>query len=300
MPMRQSQDDRYDPRQAPGPDDDVAYDVETPPRRPRWRLYATIGVAVVAVFGFGAIVAYGYLSYADRHALAPAPLVTADPRPARTKPENDGALAIPHKNIAVFGAGQRSAEEAAGRGAETLLPLPEAPLPRPVPSPAAQAVPVSARPDGAAQMASVPSSLPAAPAVLPPADATQAAIGVAAPLRPVPPPPPAPVRSAAAAPQAATAPVPAQPAQAAPASGFRIQVGAMRTEAEARTAWDQVQRRHPEILGRLAPSFARVELGERGSFFRVQAGPLPSRDAARSACERLSKAGTVCFVVPPA
>jgi cell division septation protein DedD len=94
--------------------------------------------------------------------------------------------------------------------------------------------------------------------------------------------------------------VPAQPAQAAPASGFRIQVGAMRTEAEARTAWDQVQRRHPEILGRLAPSFARVELGERGSFFRVQAGPLPSRDAARSACERLSKAGTVCFVVPPA
>jgi cell division septation protein DedD len=49
----------------------------------------------------------------------------------------------------------------------------------------------------------------------------------------------------------------------------------------------------------MAPSYAKVELGDRGSFFRVQAGPLASRDAARSACERLSKAGTVCFVVPP-
>jgi len=297
MPMRQSQDDRRDPRQAYAHDDDAAYDHDVPPRRPRWRLYATIGAAVVAVFGFGGIVAYGYLSYADRHALAPAPLVTADPRPARTKPEKDGGLDIPHKNIAVFGAGQRSAEDGARRGTETLLPLPEAPLPRPVPSPTAQAVPVSARPDGAAQTASVPSSSPAAPVALPAADATQAAIGVATPLRPVPPPPPAPTRSASGF---ATLAAPASVPAAALPAGFRIQVGAMRTEAEARTAWEQVQRRHPEILGRLAPSFARVELAERGSFFRVQAGPLPSRDAARSACERLSKAGTVCFVVPPA
>ena len=55
-----------------------------------------------------------------------------------------------------------------------------------------------------------------------------------------------------------------------------------------------------DVLAGMAPSFARVELGERGSFYRIQAGPLPSRDAARGACERLSKAGTVCFVVPPA
>jgi cell division septation protein DedD len=73
----------------------------------------------------------------------------------------------------------------------------------------------------------------------------------------------------------------------------------MRTEAEARAVWEQVSRRHPEILGRMAPSYSRAELGERGSFFRVQAGPLPSRDAAREACERLTKAGTVCLVVPP-
>lgn len=301
--MRHRNDDRAEPEfAAPHPDDDAraGYD-----ERPGLRRWAAIAIAGGAVIGFGGIVAYGYLSYADRHALAPAPLVTADPRPARTKPENDGGLDIPHKNIAVFGAGQRSAEEGARRGTETLLPLPEAPLPRPVPSPTAQAVPVSARPDGAVQTASVPSSSQAVPVTPPAADATQAAIGVPATLRPVPPPPPAPTRSAAVAPSA-TATTTAMPAAPVPVpaaglpGGFRIQVGAMRTEAEARTAWEQVQRRHPEILGRLAPSFARVELAERGSFFRVQAGPLPSRDAARSACERLSKAGTVCFVVPPA
>jgi cell division septation protein DedD len=73
----------------------------------------------------------------------------------------------------------------------------------------------------------------------------------------------------------------------------------MRTEPEARAAWEQVRRKHPDVLGPMAPSYAKVELGDRGSFFRVQAGPLASRDAARSACEKLSKAGTVCFVVPP-
>jgi cell division septation protein DedD len=300
--MRQGHVDRHAPNEAHGPHDDPDYGFEERPRRSGWRRVATIMVAFVAVFGFGAIVAYGYLSYADRHALAPAPLVAADTRPVRAKPENDGGLAIPHQNMAVFDAGQQSSPARAPRGAETLLPLPEAPLPKPTPSPAAQAVTVSARPDGAAaapaQAAAVPGALQATPSVA--ADATQAAIGLPPAPRVAPlPPPPAPATAAAVRIASVTPTAPAAPQQGS-ASGFRIQVGAMRTEAEARTAWEQVQRRHPDILGRLAPSFARVELGDRGSFYRVQAGPLPSRDAARGACERLSKAGTVCFVVPPA
>jgi cell division septation protein DedD len=270
--MRHRHHDRVDPEfAAPHRDDDAQDDI---PARSGIRRWAALALAGGAVIAFGGVVAYGYLTYADRHGATPAPLVVADQRPVRVKPDHDGGLEVPHKNIEVFDAGQRGQRGALPRGAETLLPPPETPLPKPVPAPVAQ--PVAVVPPGAA------------PRQAAAGDVTQAAIGdVAAPvpaLGPAPPPPP---------------PAPQPGATAARSGGFRIQVGAMRTEAEARAVWEQVSRRHPEILGRMAPSYSRAELGERGSFFRVQAGPLPSRDAAREACERLTKAGTVCLVVPP-
>lgn len=321
--MRHGQDQRQDPHFASA-DTAPAYDDtgDEAPRRRGVRRWIALSVAAVAVFGFGAIVAYGYFSYADRHALAPAPLVAADSRPIRAKPENDGGLQVPHQGMSIFDAGQGARQTGAARGPETLLPPPETPLPKPAPmpvqAPVAQTITVAARPD---------MPLPAPASAEPAAPARPAA----ALLPPPPPPPPAPGRSAsvaapgavatgagavprpgssgsAAAPTASAAPAATTPAAAVPAAAgaqaranaFRIQVGAMRTEAEARTAWDQVRRKHPDLLAGMAPSFARVELGERGSFYRIQAGPLPSRDAARGACERLTKAGTVCFVVPPA
>lgn len=291
--MRHRNDDRAEPEfAAPHPDDDAraGYD-----ERPGLRRWAAIAIAGGAVIGFGGIVAYGYLTYANRHGATPAPLVVADQRPVRVKPEHDGALEVPHKNIEVFDAGQRGQRSGLPRGAETLLPPPETPLPKPAPTPVAQPVAVGPQ-------ASTPRQAAAG-------DATQAAIGDVgtAAVGPAPPPPPPAPHSVASAPAQRVASVAAPPAErvasaAAPparASGFRIQVGAMRTEAEARAAWDQAARRHPDILGRMTPTYSRVELGDRGSFFRVQAGPLPSRDAARDACETLKKAGTVCFVVPP-
>jgi cell division septation protein DedD len=284
--MRYGHHDRVEPEfAAPHRDDDAQDEIPARSGIPRWAALALAGGAVIA---FGGVVAYGYLTYADRHGATPAPLVVADQRPVRVKPDHDGGTAVPHQNIEVFDAGQRGQRSALPRGAETLLPPPETPLPKPVPAPVAQ------------QVAVVPPV--AAPRQTAAGDVTQAAIGdVAAPApSPPPPPPPAPQPGAAVAgaPQRVAA-VAAAGAPAARSGGFRIQVGAMRTEAEARAVWEQVSRRHPEILGRMAPSYSRAELGERGSFFRVQAGPLPSRDAAREACERLTKAGTVCLVVPP-
>lgn len=73
----------------------------------------------------------------------------------------------------------------------------------------------------------------------------------------------------------------------------------MRTEAEAREAWDKVRRKHPDVIGGLGPSYSRVELAGKGGFIRIQAGPLPDAAAARDACARLVKGGTGCLVVPP-
>jgi cell division septation protein DedD len=317
--MRHSHDDRQEPALSDARAEDEAYDTPPTGRRGRLRRVAMVGVAALAVFGFGAIVAYGYFTYSDRSGMTPAPLVAADPRPVRVKPERVGGLEVPHTNLSIYDAGQGGGRAAQPGGSETLLPPPENPLPKPMPTPVVQTV---SQPVGPAAPAAVVASLPAT-------DATQAAIGDVGTARthasPPPPPPPAPpygapatrATTAPAAPasqtqaassrgvgpgtSAAQAPAqtPAQVAAQTRGGGFRIQVGAMRTEPEARAAWEQVRRKHPDILGPMAPSYAKVELGDRGSFFRVQAGPLASRDAARSACERLSKAGTVCFVVPP-
>lgn len=83
------------------------------------------------------------------------------------------------------------------------------------------------------------------------------------------------------------------------AGGFRIQIGAMRTEEEARQVWESVRRKHGDVVAGKTMSISRVELGERGVFFRVYAGPLADRDAARDACAKLVRAGSGCLVVPP-
>jgi cell division septation protein DedD len=270
------------------------------------RLWAALAVAAIAVAGFGGVVAYGYLVYADRGGSAPAPLVLADPKPAKVKPDNPGGLRVPHQDKDVFGLGGKDGGTAPRPAAEKLLPLPETPLPKPVPPPA----PI--QPVGAVPPAATPAATSDAAAA---AAAPQASRIAEASLNSGPPPFPAPLPPPAApilrAPSLAAVPAnarpPADPARAvaaAPAAGagvarFRIQVGAMRTEAEARDAWEKIRRRHPEIVGALGASYPRVQVPGKGELIRVQAGPLPDAAAARDVCARLSRGGTECLVVPP-
>ena len=131
--MRYGHHDRVEPEfAAPHRDDDAQDEIPARSGIPRWAALALAGGAVIA---FGGVVAYGYLTYADRHGATPAPLVVADQRPVRVKPDHDGGTAVPHQNIEVFDAGQRGQRSALPRGAETLLPPPETPLPKPVPAP---------------------------------------------------------------------------------------------------------------------------------------------------------------------
>jgi hypothetical protein len=73
----------------------------------------------------------------------------------------------------------------------------------------------------------------------------------------------------------------------------------MRSEAEARDAWEKVRRKHSDVVGGLSANYTRVDLQGRGEFYRVQVGPLPDLGAARDACARLTRGGTGCIVVPP-
>ncbi|MFM7344610.1 MAG: SPOR domain-containing protein, partial [Tagaea sp.] len=104
------------------------------------------------------------------------------------------------------------------------------------------------------------------------------------------PPPPPP-------PQVAQAPRAAPPPAVAPASGVRIQLASVRSEADAQREWERMRRQHADVLGNLSPAFPSADLGERGVFWRVQAGGFADLAAAREACAALRGRGLGCNVV---
>ena len=80
------------------------------------------------------------------------------------------------------------------------------------------------------------------------------------------------------------------------AGGFVVQVNSQKTEAEAQAAWRQMQSRFPTVLGSRQANIRRVDLGDRGVFYRAMLGPFTSRDAASEVCQSLKTAGGDCIV----
>lgn len=183
------------------------------------------------------------------------------------------------------------------------LPATTAALPPAVQAPAAQTPSVQAPPSVAAK----PQQPPAAP--VKPASQQQVA-SVAKP--------PAPPAQQNAAPSmgqliakleaaslpaapAKAAPQPAKPA-AAPAAGgsggWRVQLASVRSESEAAAEWRRLAGRHPDALGGLSMQVAKVDLGEKGIFYRVQ-GAGADEARAKSACAQLRAQNVGCVVVRP-
>ncbi len=110
------------------------------------------------------------------------------------------------------------------------------------------------------------------------------------------------MESEATVPQTQTEPE-TEPLEAAPAppgeKGVRIQVASMRFETQAKVQWARLQEAEPDLLGALKLYVERVDLGEKGVFFRVQAGPLTGVAAAKDLCTRLQQRKLGCLVVRP-
>jgi hypothetical protein len=167
----------------------------------------------------------------------------------------------------------------------------------PVPPPASKAVeppPVAPAPTAAQQ-----STLPAAPSRSQP-EATAIASGE--PMRLTPdqspptadqsPPPTAGQRSA----NLATSPAPASVSVAAPKGDYRIQLAAVRAEADARRAWDLFLVDLGPVLSGQKPIFERAETAN-GVFYRVQVGPFGTQQEAESLCDELKRRNASCFVL---
>ena len=115
-----------------------------------------------------------------------------------------------------------------------------------------------------------------------------------------PPPPPAP-RVAAAAPPATTQslqpPAPrATAVQSGASSGYMVQLSSQRSEAEAQAAFKSLQGKFPDQLSDRTSTIKRVDLGDKGIYFRTLVGPFGSSDEAATFCTELKAAGGQCLI----
>ena len=107
--------------------------------------------------------------------------------------------------------------------------------------------------------------------------------------------PAAPGPQAALPPQSAPAPTIAVNTPQ-PAGSYVVQVAAQKSEADAQSSWQSLQQRYGTVLGGQQASIRRVDLGERGVFYRAQVGPFSSRAQASEICQSLKAAGGECVI----
>lgn len=79
----------------------------------------------------------------------------------------------------------------------------------------------------------------------------------------------------------------------------RIQLGSLRSKALAEREWKRLVSRHGALLQALTLHVKQADLGARGIFYRVQAGPLESVQAANGLCRQLESRKVGCLVVRP-
>jgi hypothetical protein len=77
----------------------------------------------------------------------------------------------------------------------------------------------------------------------------------------------------------------------------KIQLASLRTPDEARDEWTRLKRENGDLLGKLTAVAVKADLGERGIYYRVEAGPLPDRTTAAKLCKALKERDLGCQLV---
>jgi hypothetical protein len=243
---------------------------EGPPPQRFLTVAAALGVMVV----FAAGLWFAYYASTRRAALGDAsdvPLIRADRRPMMVRPAEPGGLKIPDRNMLIYDPSRPMAER--------LLPLPEQPMVRPVRGAAGQ--PSAAPPQGAPHSGSAASLV----ATLVPA-AASAGNAAGRPNE-------APASSAAAIkPSAAMSGVPLA------TTGYvRLQLGSVRSESAAHLEWRRIRVKNADLLGGFSAHAVRADLGKKGTYYRIETGPIGDLAAVRI-CGELRQRKIGCTIVP--
>ncbi|PRH84933.1 hypothetical protein C5L14_23515 [Labrys okinawensis] len=223
-----------------------------------------------------------------------APITNAEPRAPQTRSVDVSALAPTPPS------GQPSSEAAppAPVVAPEAAPLVQGEAGQA--SPPASAAPVAtvpadsaaASPDEQASAQALPGEEDGATTVVEPTQ-TQVAPPAVPPVRPRHmPPAPKPAQVASAEPAAGAAPAPATVAN----GSYVVQVSSQRSPADAQNAFQSLQRRFAGVLGGMKPSIRKVDLPDRGTYYRVRVGGWSTPAEATAFCGKLKAAGGDCVI----
>ncbi|MGA7263528.1 MAG: SPOR domain-containing protein [Stellaceae bacterium] len=228
--------------------------------RLRGLVASLVALVVISVFAGGLWFAYqqGLRHGGGSTVAADVPLIRADERPTKVKPENPGGMEVPDRDKLIYTQKRATVEH--------LLPPPEKPMPRPT-----------------APSAAAPSASPQPPL-------TTAAAGPPNPAPQAQSPQPAGKLLAKAGSAAAAA---AKPAVTQQAGGVRIQLASVRSEEAARQEWDRIRRANPDLLGSISATTIRADLGDRGVFYRLQTAPIADADRI---CGELKRRNIGCII----
>ena len=75
-----------------------------------------------------------------------------------------------------------------------------------------------------------------------------------------------------------------------------VQLGALRSAVDAEKEWSRIQRSNSDLLAGLKSDVMQVDLGAKGVFWRLRAGPL-TEQSARHVCGELKSRNQGCMVV---
>lgn len=225
----------------------------TGPDRSRAITIGVIALAGLVLAGVG-----GWAVMGRRPAAVP--VIEADSRPLRVKPENPGGMQVAGADELVMG-------DAAG-GTDRMAPAPEAPAPQAL--------------RAQMQQAAAPIE-PAQPAVTLPTSPLPDT-----PARAAPPP-----RAAAASPPAATSA--ASSAQTPARPGVSVQLAAVDTEVAATAEWKRLAKRMPEILDGRRPLIQKAER-DGHAIWRVRTSGFADMAEATGFCTRLRAKGGNCTI----
>ncbi len=108
----------------------------------------------------------------------------------------------------------------------------------------------------------------------------------------------------AAAPTGASAPAvvkrepPAESTPRATSGGrYRLQLAAVRSQAEAQALAERVRQKHGAVLGGLRTEIDQTAVGNMGTLYRVRLGPFADANAPRALCAKLKGDGLDCLIV---
>ena len=269
-----------------------------PQKKSRRGLWSVVGLIVLLGGGAGA----AWHFYADSLFADPdaeIPFVRADTAPIKVRPESPGGLDVPDRDKLVYDRMEGNGERAV---VERLLPTPEAPVPMPAPKPqvaqkpAVALAPAQSEPQPTLSAPEPPP--PPAPDI--PSKAPAATVEeVLTSMRP-PPPPPEPKKAAETPKPVEKGPAAVQPPAKKTNGGFKVQLAAVREEANIEGEWKRLRGKHPDLLEPLSLSVMRADLGPaKGVFYRLRAGPLKDEGTARALCKKLADRKVGCLVIRP-